>query len=210
MSKPSFNTKLFSADDNAFISSITTHSDGTRSVFFRSGRRVLVPRGIRLFMPRDDFYDRLAAEVEAGFDEAGAPGLIDCVYGKDRRLYKILVAVADATVWVSANAPRDQLAVVAEFTDCGGYLQEVRAAAGPESYGNGVYPKILKSLRKHFDKPLHSDDTLSPQNVLVWMSRGSYTGKGYRINPRLRLTQRQVNAALALAASEVSLGELIA
>jgi hypothetical protein len=213
MSKKPY-TDLFDAADNVWVESVTYNADGTKLVVFRgTGRRVLVPKGIRLFFPKDNFYDNLAADVEEGLnhDIHGAPTLLDIVRGKDGRQYKVLAAQDDLTVWISANGVRDQLAVIAEFQDQGTYMQEVRAAASPESLGNGVYKQVLRVLRKHFRLPLHSDDTLSPQNVLVWMSQEAKdTGSGFRINPRRKVPAAVVRAALQLAFDEVALQERIA
>ncbi len=204
--------KLFTEDENSFVQSVCYERDGRKLVTFRdTGRVIEVPAGIRLFLPNESFYDTLVRDTADGLDEAGIPLCVDVVKGKlDKRLYKILVAQAANTIWVTANAPGDQYVVCAQFSDEGTHLQEVRAAAKPECCGQGVYRQILKALRRHFKTPLVSDDTLSPQNVLVWSGVGKYSGKGYRINPRRKITAADVRAVLALAASEVALGERLA
>jgi hypothetical protein len=67
-------------------------------------------------------------------------------------------------------------------------LSEERAALFSAHQGRGLYPLILKDLRRVFKRPLESDRKLTDHNRRVWAKLGAYdTASGrYQINPRRR------------------------
>jgi len=66
-------------------------------------------------------------------------------------------------------------------------LEEARAALKLEYRGKGIYPEVLKALRKLFGRPLVSDRQLSAANRKAWLKLGAKVmddhTKRLRINP---------------------------
>lgn len=67
-------------------------------------------------------------------------------------------------------------------------LRELRAALWKAHRGRGIYPRILKALRRQFRRPLESDIRLSSANIKAWekVARFDLQSERFRMNPRLK------------------------
>ena len=62
---------------------------------------------------------------------------------------------------------------------------EEAAVALPAMRGRGLYPAVLKYIRKEYKKPLLSDRVMSLPNILSWVRMEASVGvRRFRINPR--------------------------
>ena len=68
-------------------------------------------------------------------------------------------------------------------------LQEMRAGLMRDYQQKGWYPKILRSLRDHYHRPIESDVSLSLHNERMWQKQGTKVGNRYRLNPRTKLSR---------------------
>lgn len=68
-------------------------------------------------------------------------------------------------------------------------LQEARAAIYKRHQGRGIYPRVLKALRRTFRRPLESDVTLSEKNKRAWGKVAGFdpNDKRFRTNPKSRV-----------------------
>lgn len=109
--------------------------------------------------------------------------------------YNLIVLHQDDKVyWMARVAGGGQVAGggILAFRSRPKLLVESRAALRPEHRGRGIYPFVLKELRRQFKRPLQSDRELTDSNRRAWIRAGAVEdGIRYRINPPQRLTLQE-------------------
>lgn len=193
-------------------------------ITYASGRKILVPAGITIFAPKAGFEAQVLETVERAFDRAEVfpDGIAIHTGKKNGWIYKILALNVGKRVYWRVHGVDGPVAWgYLEVRDQPGkspYLTAALAACLPAHRGQGLYPAVLKAIRKQYSIVVMSDQILSPTALLLWATIGSYVDaqRRYRLNPARRAHKRKKLApnawrgAQQIAFAESVMGDKIA
>ncbi len=167
------------------------NDDGSTTLSGRDGKEYRVPEGIYIISETDaEFKADTQRKVEDALHGAlkVGDGVMSSIYIEGVDAFKVYWnRTGQLNVWV-LNSEGNPIGW-AMFNRRAGRLEESRAVIHPKYRGMGIYPALLRLLKRKVSPIVLSDRLLTVANALQWMRHGTYdlAHRRIRLNPVRRI-----------------------
>lgn len=156
------------------------------------GKEFTLPRGLNIVALRPSGVARIIRMIEHSlWIEQGGMPFMGVITLRDGNEYWLTTkTLGNAIYWVVSRfslGKSGKVLAAGSFRSGTLYNYEESAAAYPEVRGLGLYPTVLRYVRKFYKRPLISDRSMSIPNIKAWIIAGGVplrTRGSFFINPR--------------------------